>query len=477
MRIAMSFRKIFFASFATIAATTLFFPAAAVTIESTHSPSPGNGFSLRMASFNLHGYHPFQAPRRFWQNQRGELRPAFSSPFFFSWEELTRGEMRRREPLAQLVNRVAPDLLLLQEVAAGRPGEELNCATFEDTTRVGQGELGANTALELQSRLSGYGVLLACRGNRAWVTEADQFTAERMVRRASPEGAPEVVFDHGSNPYPEGILVEGFAILHSNRLRNIHNEARTLQVGPDAENFVYQLAEFAVVGTEHIVVVANVHGGHKLRNFAQSLALRRDINRYLSARHQSKSNVSPNPGEQHLHLVVGGDINEALAHFSEPPQSGSFIPPRTDLWFAAPWELARPGVFDLRSLSPRLRERWRRELSFQNQLPYKGWATVENAEEWINWSLIQLDALLQESRRPEALGGWALMETLQRFFNRCENNCPAPLRDNRIDLIFAPQGSQVVAADEMERHATWWSTEALSDHPFVWAEAVFEGGH
>ena len=171
---------------------------------------------LSLFSLNLHGYHPMGEARRYREDRDGRIRPAGVYPSgvplsFFTTDELDRGHRRRLDRLAADLRRLAPDVICLQEVAAGAPWTPRNCDVFLHDYPDDWFE--ANSALRLARRLNEgdrpYRPTLACRGNVGWVT--GPFTQERIVTFDGTQR--RVLIDFDGNPYPEGILVEGMAVL------------------------------------------------------------------------------------------------------------------------------------------------------------------------------------------------------------------------------------------------------------------------
>ncbi len=81
---------------------------------------------LSIFSLNLHGYHPMGEPRRFIEDRDGRIRRAGYYPMgeglhFFTTEELDRGHRRRLDRLGSDLALLGPDVICLQEVAAGCP--------------------------------------------------------------------------------------------------------------------------------------------------------------------------------------------------------------------------------------------------------------------------------------------------------------------------------------------------------------------
>jgi endonuclease/exonuclease/phosphatase family metal-dependent hydrolase len=395
-------------------------------------------------TLNLHGYHPMgEAPR--WLESPGKPPVAANSDiFFFTPEEYSRGDAKRIQFLARDISRLRPDVVFLQEVGAGRPDGPKDCETFRRDS--------SNTARRLTSALGvSYRVSLACRGNTGWQTDPGTFRERRILRQTSR--GFEIVFDYGANPYPRGILVEGTAILARDPWRIVDEQEWRLRTNFKGDVFFAQAAVLRHATSGLWLALANVHAGHKIHHFEQSLALRSALEAYVQAARTRFGDAS------HAGTLVAGDFNARLFRPASPdPGEAS----------TAPWEIAVPGQFDFRaSLQRSWREPLRRTLTELNSsTEYKPWASIQDRAE--------------ASRRiDEALAGLALLENPiplrealdeARRSGRCAPASGVPAScafADRIDLIFADPGLGVRNSFVVYPENDWSNLRSVSDHPAV----------
>src|SRR5690606_14827557 len=126
------------------------------------------------------------------------------------------------------------------------------------------------------TRLSaqGYAVEVACRGNVGWNTDPNTFKERRIVTMSGNQKA--VVHDFDSNPYPGGILVEGFGLLYKAPLTATDAKTIDVVINANGEHTKAQLVALEVdAATRAWVLVVNVHGGHKIQHFEQAVAIRK----------------------------------------------------------------------------------------------------------------------------------------------------------------------------------------------------------
>jgi endonuclease/exonuclease/phosphatase family metal-dependent hydrolase len=428
--------------------------ALCATLRRAIRPS-GAPVVVQMATQNLHGYHALGEEGRVTTGSSGTqaLPP---DPWYFTWEELTRGNRRRLDALAADLLVLRPDLLLLQEVAAGTPGGPKDCVTFEAAPVAD--EAGGNTALRLQERLApvGYSALVACRGNVGWVTQG--FTSPIQT----PSG--RTVFPVGASPYPDGILVEGLALLFGplwypvlHRVLRLEHNAEGHRLTAQAAVLAHPVA--ATVGSPHAwLLVLNIHGGHKLAHFEQAVVLREELDRLLDRLPLG------------TRAVVGGDINARLLR---PERWGNRA------WFevaTVPYEVAVAGRFDYgpgRDLTP-LRSLL---AALNDSQEYKPWATVADAGLRLEAAIDRYRSWLEATPRPavlrdalthsprcDAARGLATAEPAVWLATR------APSCDGAwmIDLLFlgpdlALTNAFILYRDSGERRGA--TVDTLSDHP------------
>src|SRR5262245_27209381 len=111
------------------------------------SPAFATLAGLSLFTLNLHGYHPMGEAPRFFQSQGKRPEAARSDLHFFTSEEYERGNSRWLARLSSDLHRLAPDLILLQEVGAGSPEGRKDCDVFRND--------GSNTARRLLLALQG----------------------------------------------------------------------------------------------------------------------------------------------------------------------------------------------------------------------------------------------------------------------------------------------------------------------------------
>lgn len=451
--------------------------------------------SIRLGTLNLHGYHPMMQPLRSFEYRDGRQEPAPSDLFYFSLRELEEGERVRQKALSQLLLELDLDIIAFQEVGAGLPGSSKTCDAFE-----AEGDspdaLGVNTLLRLKSRpeLKHYSVSLACRGNTGWRTSPGIFKDRRIVTSAGApnQGLTQVVWDFDSNPYPNGLIVEGLGLMFKREWRLALGQMRNLKVGPAQESFSYQVAALEKPISQGVerLVLANIHGGHKVRNFEQAAAVRLDLVEVLDA--LGWPQATPR--------LVLGDINEGLprgsesrnqrngqAHVSDGPPDSEGV-----RWYAAPWEFRRDGLFDLTPVPHgRGGERVRLPADLVSRIEadnrdssYKSWATVSDAKERVLYALRVLEQVYERTAQvaqepsentppsgalPEQEPpGLVLFDALDSVRSHVGKT---PVHE-LIDHIFVPAGARVTRADSLGQDLSWKTLSFVSDHPLIWAEVT-----
>lgn len=415
---------------------------------------------LRILTLNLHGYHPMGEAPRFAREASGRITPVQSEIYAFTREEITRGHARRVEALSRDLRSAGADLMLFQEVGAGGPDTAKTCAEFTAPLPArGRDPSRANSVLRLQARMRELGlptqVALACRANVGWVTNPRTFAEAEIVRPRST-GGYETIFRPGDDPYPRGILVEGMAILARApwRIEASHDLwlERGVSPGQPAESFFTQLALVArgTAADAPRVLVANVHGGHKLRNFEEAVALRIALERVLV---ELRARGRPVAG-----LLVGGDFNASLFR-------PALSPDRRGEVGMAPWELRVPGQFDVTPGLPGLFERLVPELLRLDADPaYKPWASLANPAAARTRAVAAAEAWATSS---PALP--ALVDSIEAA--RRTRSCPVGAVceiPRRIDHLLSTL--DVAASAIAYANADHYSLAEPSDHPAVWAD-------
>jgi endonuclease/exonuclease/phosphatase family metal-dependent hydrolase len=413
-------------------------------------------------TLNLHGYHPMGERQR-WQAQAdGTLRPRDPDPFLFTLDELRRGTRRQLDTLAGDVAELAPDVIALQEVAAGLPGGPLDCAVFERPAE-GRDELGVNTAERLALRLAnaGYTAYRACRGNVGWVTDADTVGAGPIGWRDA-DGRLQAVFPAHADAYPHGMLVEGFALLVRSPWRVHANRVVRAAYGERGEQAVFQQAVIVRPDGRWLVVV-NVHAGHKVVHFEQAVAIRRAVAEAWPATARELG------AEAFAGTIMLGDFN-AYLYRPTPDDPGEIS--------TAPWELARAGVYDLTSPDAVRRELPGLLVALNADAAYKPWASLPPAEaaRRVHAAVDGLAELLQSQ-------GAHLRSTEALAAAQSTGRCAPPARPEaacvhaeRIDHIFFSQELTVEDAFVIYPRNAFDSAEGTTDHPGIVARLTGAGG-
>ncbi len=416
---------------------------------------------LSIFSLNLHGYHPMGEARRFLEDREGRVRPAGAYPMgeglhFFTTDELDRGHRRRLDRLGRDLARLAPDLVCLQEVAAGCPWTPRNAEAFH---RVFPDDwFEGNSALRLTNRLnaasaegSRWQVALACRGNTGWQTGPGTFAQARPV--AFTGSQMHVVHDFDANPYPEGLLVEGFAVLAQKPWQIADQQEWNLVV-----NSLGHRAFVQAVMVQHgpaegpWLVLANVHLGHKVVHFEQALALRSAL---LDYRRSFADQASC------LGMVIAGDFNAFRYRPGNGASDAAMIP----------WEPQVAGQYDFRppaeSFGNLLSALW----ACNDDHRYKPWTSIRDPAEARR--RITESASRFWSAQQEAPEDWVpLVEGLDQaqrqsaIFSGGEVPTAASIAD-RIDFIYGEPTLGVQSACVVYPENTFSFNTGTSDHPGI----------
>ena len=418
---------------------------------------------FRILSLNLHAYHPMGEAPRILQNRLGETQEANSDIFFFTPEELDRGSRKRLDVLTKAISELQPDVVLFQEVTAGAPGRT-TCQDFYAPST--QDELHENTTLRLKRRLdsigSNYQAHLSCRGNVGWITNASTFR-DHQVLRSTQDGRTEVVIPFGANPYPKGMLIEGLSILTRKPLEVVEHLEWNLPYNETPDRFFVQTLVFSVGPAKTnspIYVIANIHGGHKVRHFEQAVALRKRIDSHIGQaawRNRFKA------------MFIAGDFN---AQLYRPKGKTGFIE-------STPWEVFVDGQFDLRvqnpNFDPTLLAKRLEELNANFR--YKPWATIPDLQEARRRIQAAVQAFVQW-QKSSVLPSLGISQTLIDAQSRAQSlglcrptkvwniTCA---RENNIDHIFYSPQIKLRNSFIVFSNSDWKSTEGLSDHPGVQA--------
>jgi hypothetical protein len=284
-----------------------------------------------------------------------------------------------------------------------------------------------------QNKGLAYETLLACRGNIGWITKPETFQTRRVVRY---EGDSKIIVqDFESNPYPNGIIVEGLALLvrPSVTILNSGHQSVDTPGGP----FFFQWARLQKNSQNFLVL--NIHGGHKVNHFEQAVATRQWIE---------------DQGWGQEPLLIAGDFNAQVGEVS-----------------TVPWSLE--NKFTKRNfLEPELQ-------ALNRNQNYKPWATIPENEAGLRISNAVSDLQnLIFLRAPQTLLE-ALISSSQ--IGSCDSigfadpHCNLP---ERIDQIYlSPQWQALQTALKYPQN-TWNNTTlSLSDHPAIMVEAVLTSSH
>jgi hypothetical protein len=421
-------------------------------------------FSL--LSLNLHGYHPMGEPRRFLEDPDGRIRPAGSYPsgeslYYFTTDELDHGHRRRLDRLGHDLVRVAPDIVCLQEVAAGSPWTARNQEVFLHDYPDDWFE--ANSALRLVRRLNNlesegrkWQPVLACRGNVGWHTGPGVFAHGRVV--AFSGSHKQVIYDFDANPYPEGLLVEGFAVLVREPWQLVDHQEWNLVHNSRGHKVFVQAVMLRHGGgpteTAPWLVLANVHLGHKVTHFEQAIALRSAL---LDYRRQFT-------GSGHcLGMVIAGDYNAVRYRPHDGVHDAAMIP----------WEIHVPGQFDFRPQAEAHGELLSALWALNDDQSYKPWATIHDpteARHRIREAAEKFAVLQSETPAdwPALLDGLSVAVENKRI-RQCPDVSTAASIPQRIDFVFAESTLPVADACVVFPENTFASNTGTSDHPAILA--------
>ncbi len=442
--------------------------------------------TISLLSLNLHGYHPMGEQPRWVEFRDGKIQPANTDLFFFTEEELFRGERRRQEKLAADLRVLQPDIAIFQEVAAGLPQQDKSCLNFY--FRRGEFEVdGENTVWRLERRLQdlGYWGAVACRGNIGWITENYTFAGRRIWRGESEENR-ELVNDFYEGFYPNGIIVEGFGMLVRAPWRIVDHEMMTVTFNDGGETISFEVATIGwydgywpetpnswddgalnktvlAAGYQHRwLAVANLHAGHKLAHFEQAVAIRRAMDDYVKNR--------PFP-ENFGGLIIAGDFNARLYRPTDTRAT------EYNEIASIPWEIASDDEYNFRvDDAPDSSAELIEKLTELNNDGYKEWATVNGPNAT---SRIETAVKKFYDWQREQLEETGTLPVMQEAFSDAQDRdlCQPPsvagahcAPVERIDHIFTSPELKTQNAFILWGTKMWQSTETVSDHPGVMAE-------
>jgi endonuclease/exonuclease/phosphatase family metal-dependent hydrolase len=410
---------------------------------------------LSVLSLNLHGYHPMGERQRWLQNRHGRVRPADSYLHYFSTEELDRGNRRRLDRLAEDLPQLSPDVICLQEVAAGCPWTARDHELFHHPFAKDWFE--ANSALRLLQRLNDlpefYQVSLACRGNVGWRTDAATFSQERVITFDGDRH--DIVFDFDANPYPDGLLVEGFAVLVRQPWTVSEQQTWSVVTNFKGDRVFVQVVVIRQSEPRSAAwfMIVNVHLGHKLVHFEQAVAIRQQLCEYIHSLPDQ---------DTYAGCLITGDFNASLFR----PHSKLV----GDLATIA-WEIAIAEEFDFQpqgdAFGHLLSGLW--DLNFDQH--YKPWATIRDGNEAGRriWEAVERFGQLQCSNHSISLVEAVETARTAHRFQPLSGLTSAAWLPNRIDLMFVDQRLHVQHAGIVYPENDWRSTTGTSDHPGIYA--------
>ena len=421
--------------------------------------------SLSVMSLNLHAYHPMGAAPRYYESKEGEVERAPAHLFYFSWEEIKKGHAARIGKLTSDLQKHPIDLLFLQEVVAGGPETPKNCHQFQNDNPSEKSTL--NSALQLQQSLADKGLtyqpLLACRGNTGWITNPHTYRDRRIVTLKN--GIKEVVFDFAENPYPDGIVIEGFGMLVGKKWRVLEHQALNISYNSKGHSLFIQTAAISLNSPSNSpwYLIINLHAGHKFNHFEQAIAIRKHALSY-----SQKASFNKTFGG----TLVAGDFN---AQLYRPRERSSF-----DEVSTIPWEMRVSPHFDytypalIHSSKQRELARLLYRLNFSSH--YKPWATIKDKEEFNRRLSESIANLLSFQKNFYRIYGHSplMQESVYqashqekcRPFNYLPGSCEI---DERIDFIFSDTLWTLENSFIIYPENEWNSTKTVTDHPGVFA--------
>ncbi|RYZ77651.1 MAG: hypothetical protein EOP05_01020 [Proteobacteria bacterium] len=409
---------------------------------------------LNVLTLNLHGYHPMGKEERQFESRDGKTRRAESFLTYFPFGEIQDGHEKQLEFLsrefAAMNEPDLPHVIFLQEVGAGLPSSAKDCQEFY--ANPGTDFFGKNSALRLASRLETKGVKfhveLACRGNIGWRTDANTFSTERILSASG-----QVVFDFGANPYPNGFIVEGTAILVREPYRILDQRVEWLQIPETSDKAFIQFARVQKSGEKGWTLIANLHGTHKVRHFESAVTFREALENFVAS-HSDRAN--------YLGAIVSGDFN---ANLYRPNSKLAEVS-------TAPWEIGVSGEFDFAHALDNDFIHLEETLWKQNVDPkFKPWANIGTdsaARKRVSIAVERFKRLARSNRLidlQEAFIGFNPKKCLN--FMRLDSACE---REDRIDLVFASHTLSPLKAAILFSKNSFYSLVGPTDHPGVYAQ-------
>ncbi|MGB0452192.1 MAG: endonuclease/exonuclease/phosphatase family protein [Bacteriovoracaceae bacterium] len=416
--------------------------------------------SLKLMTLNLHGFHPMGEKPRVIEEVSGKKRTARPHPFYFNRKELERGNSKRAKIIANQISTNDIDIVAFQEVASSGDGE-LSCDDFYRTYP--KKSRNENMAIRVRKGINpnrGYKTLLACRGNIGWWTDPNSFSNSRIL---DVDG--KVIFDYGANPYPNGLVMEGMALILSKKIEVITHLMPNIEFNVNGDKIFVQFLEFRVKGQKKWFTLFNVHLGHKLAHFEQATAVQLWLGNYLGARASD-----PDYGGN----IVLGDFNAHIYKGNKSQGAGvgesSFIP-----WIekGTGYDFSYTKDFELKKIKLK-------ELLYKlNQMTsYKGWATVKNVNEVhmrIKNAVFQFEDLVANFRvNPSHRLKSSLVEVNDKKICLPKKSLSGYCKKSRrIDYILIPKWMNVKNAFITHKENSWTSLKGVSDHPGIYASLEY----
>lgn len=378
---------------------------------------------LKVLSLNLHGLHPMGEERRIKVKATGEKELSWSHLHYFTNQEIQRGLERRQKQLAVDIQKIAPDIIFLQEVGGGVIDQKKNCQEF----------LKTNTAKDLGLKLSSYKSFEGCRGNLGWWTDNHTFSDFSI----ETENSKKTIYKAGDNPYPESLIIEGLGFLVSSKIKVLDQRNENIVINKNGESFFFQILKFTVKDqAKKWWLAVNIHGGHKIQHFEQAVATRHYITDYV--KNNDESNFSG--------LLIAGDFNSlsSAEEVSTTPWS-----------FYHRWQT---------------REILSQELMTLNGSDYKPFATLptseaknrtqKTVEELFRWFAIKRSA--EDGSLNEVTSAPCSLD-FKEFNPMCSWH-------HKIDHIYHSPGIKIKNYSGLYQQNNWTDlTSTLSDHPGILA--------
>src|SRR3989339_604449 len=424
--------------------------------------------SIKTLSLNLHGYHPMGEKERYLEDRAGNLTLTSSSIHYFRPLEIIRGNQNRLNQLSLNLKELSPDIIFLQEVGAGSPNtRNKTCQDFYK--KFSYDYAFENTSLRLEKKLDELGKkftnLLACRGNIGWFTGPTQFIDQRIVTKDG-----NVIFDFDTNPYPHGILIEGSSIMVSKRLKVLDHQLYNDPYNYLNERFFYQMATISDEDNNWFLAV-NIHAGHKINHFEQSILIKKNILNYL------KNHKHP---ETFTGILIAGDFNARLFR----PNSKQDIQSDFSEISTVLFEVKKENQFDflLDNIADHQKiQTLQQELIKLNESSYKPWASILDKKEFdqrLNDSLNEFK-LLQKAYLQSPYKNYLMMQSSLETASEqdlCHPNkglAGACFFNNNIDFIMKTSSFNISNAYVVFAKNDWTSLDYISDHPGIFSELLY----